>query len=228
MDLKFGVGGGMSEFYGAQHKAMQKDFETQELADRVRENIVSNKIAEEHRGFIESRDMFFLTTVDHRGYPTCSYKGGNPGFVKVLDSKTLAFPSFDGNGMFLSMGNINANHKVGILFIDFETPHRIRIHGTAAISRDDPLISAFPEADLIVRVNIVDIFINCPRYIHRYKRLDTSKYVPQPGCPTPLPQWKRIEGLQDSLPERDKHIAEALGGTITPEEYGAMVMKGEA
>ena len=217
----------MSEIYGAQHRALQEAFDTRNMANRVDELIVAAEIAPEHAGFIESRDMFFLTTVDHRGYPTCSYKGGNPGFVKVVDGKTLAFPSFDGNGMFLSMGNITANNKVGMLFIDFEHPHRVRVHGTASIDRHDPLIKEFTGAELVVRIAITEIFINCPRYIHRYQRIDTSKYVPQPECPTPLPQWKRIDALQDALPERDKDVAARLGGTITPEEYGALVMKGE-
>jgi predicted pyridoxine 5'-phosphate oxidase superfamily flavin-nucleotide-binding protein len=218
----------MSELYGDQHRRMQELFDTKSLADRVRENIVATEISGEHKGFIETRDMFFLSTVDHRGYPTCSYKGGNPGFVKVVDSKTLAFPSFDGNGMFLSMGNIAGHDKIGMLFIDFETPHRIRVHGTAKVHENDPLIEEFHGAELVVRVSITEIFVNCPRYIHRYQRINTSKYVPQADCPTPPPQWKRIEGLQDALPERDRKIADALGGVITPEEYGAMVMKGEA
>lgn len=217
----------MSEIYGAQHRALQASFDTEKMAERVGELIVVSEIAPEHAGFIESRDMFFLTTVDHRGYPTCSYKGGNPGFVKVVDSKTLVFPSFDGNGMFLSMGNITTNPKIGMLFIDFENPHRVRVHGTASIDRKDLLLKEFVGAELVVRVTITEIFINCPRYIHRYQRVDSSKYVPQADCPTPLAQWKRIDALQDALPERDKDVAEKLGGTITPEEYGALVMKGE-
>jgi predicted pyridoxine 5'-phosphate oxidase superfamily flavin-nucleotide-binding protein len=218
----------MPDIYGKQHRALQEKFETVKLADAVKANIVTSEIGDEHRGFIESRDMFFLTTVDHRGFPTCSYKGGSPGFIKVIDSKTIAFPSFDGNGMFLSMGNITLNNKIGMLLIDFETPHRIRIHGEASITPNDPLLQEFIGAELVIRVNIVDIFINCPRYIHRYQRLDSSKYIPKAECATPLPQWKRIDGLQDALPERDKEIAARLGGTITPEEYGAMVMRGEA
>ena len=114
-----------------------------------------------------------------------------------------------------------------MLLIDFETPHRIRIHGNARVDRRDPLLKEFPGAELVVRVDLTEIFINCPRYIHRYKRIGASGYVPQAGCPASLPQWKRIDGLQDALPERDKHIAQALGGTISPEEYAAMVMKGE-
>lgn len=206
---------------------MQEAFDTTRMADAVDQIIVQPEIADEHRAFIESRDMFFLTTIDHRGYPTCSYKGGTPGFVKVVDSRTIAFPSYDGNGMFLSLGNITANDKVGILFIDFETPHRVRLHGTASIDKNDPLIGEFHGAELVVRVTVAEVFINCPRYIHRYQRVQTSKYAPQAGCEMPPPQWKRIDAIQDVLSERDQDIAEKLGGTITPEEYGAMVMKGE-
>lgn len=218
----------MREIYSKQHRAIQEAFETKNLADRLRESIVASEITDEHKNFIESRDMFFLSTVDHRGYPTCSYKGGKPGFVQVVDSKTLAFPSFNGNGMFLSMGNITAHNKVGLLFIDFETPHRIRVHGNATVSRSASLLKDFHGAELVVRVTIIEIFVNCPRYIHRYKRIDTSKYVPQAERPAPLPQWKRIDAIQDALPERDKAVAKALGGVITPEEYEAMVKKGEA
>lgn len=218
----------MSNLYGDQHRRLQHEFDIEKLADSVHSNIVSDVLADEHIGFIRSRDMFFLSTVDHRGYPTCSYKGGNLGFVKILDSKTLAFPSYDGNGMFLSMGNISVNPKIGMLFIDFETPHRVRIHGTAIAETNSSLLAQFPGAEIIVIVNITEVFINCTRYIHKYKRVEFSKYVPQANCSTPLAQWKRIDNLQDSLPERDKHIANALGGTITTEEYIAMVIAGKA
>lgn len=218
----------MQGLYGKQHRALQQDFDTVKLADAVHGNIVCTEIGEEHRGFIESRDMFFLTTIDHRGYPTCSYKGGSPGFLKIIDSKTLAFPSFDGNGMFLSMGNISINNQIGMLLIDFETPHRIRIHGKASIHRDEQSLKMFLGAEVVVLVEVTEIFVNCPRYIHRYKRIASAKHVPQENVPVALPQWKRIEGLQEALPARDKHIAETLGGTITPEQYVEMVMKGEA
>lgn len=218
----------MTEIYGEQHRVMQDKFNTKNLADRLDQIIVTSEIADDHKSFIEARDMFFITTIDHRGYPTCSYKGGDPGFVKVLDSKTLAFPSFDGNGMYLSMGNITANNKIGMLFINFETPHRIRVHGTARIDFNDTLIAEFHGAELVVSVSVTEIFVNCPRYIHKYQRVNTSKYVPQNDCPTPSAQWKRIDAIQDVLPERDKNLAESLGGVITPEEYGDMLTKGVA
>lgn len=218
----------MSDLYGNQHKALQKIFETEKLANAVQSNIVSNEFADEHKGFIESRDMFFLSTIDHRGYPTCSYKGGSCGFVKVLNGKTLVFPSYDGNGMYLSTGNITANPKIGMLFIDFETPHRVRVHGTAVADIKSAWLDEFPGAEIIVTVNITEVFINCTRYINKYQRLESSNYVPQKDCAAPSAQWKRIDNLQDSLPSRDKQIAETLGGTITTEEYVAMVIKGQA
>lgn len=216
----------MSELYGPQHRALQAVFETTNLADAVDSIIVVSELTPEHAGFVASRDMFFLTTIDHRGFPTCSYKGGNSGFVKVVDGKTLVFPSYDGNGMFLSMGNITQNNKVGMLFIDFETPHRVRIHGTASVSKTDPLMAEYHEAELIVRVEIEEVFVNCPRYIHRYTREATSQYVPQEACETPLAQWKRIEPLQPVL-DRATQAQAAKEGLISPDEYGELVMKGK-
>lgn len=216
----------MSNLYGPQHRALQADFETTNLADAVDSIIVVPEMTPEHQGFIASRDMFFLTTIDHRGFPSCSYKGGNPGFVTVVDSKTLAFPSYDGNGMFLSMGNIKQNNKVGLLFIDFETPHRVRVHGTASVSNSDPLLTKYHEAELIVRVEVTEAFVNCPRYIHHYTREKTNQYVPQKDCPTPLAQWKRIEPLQPVLDEETQALA-AEQGLISPDEYGEIVRQGK-
>lgn len=217
----------MSELYGEYHHLLQHEFDTAKLADRVKELIVVEEMNEEHQQFIENRDMFFLTTVDHRGYPTCSYKGGAPGFVKALDAKTLVFPSYDGNGMFLSLGNINGHNKVGLLFIDFEKPHRIRVHGTANVADAAEAPLSFPGAELIVSVTITEIFVNCPRYVHSYQRIEASKYTPQADFDRPVaPQWKRIDALQDVLPERDRDVAAQHGGTLTAEQYQELLAKG--
>lgn len=217
----------MNDLYGPEHRSLQSEFDTVRMADRISDLIVVAEITDEHRGFIETRDAFFLTTIDHRGYPTCSHKGGPRGFVRVLDPATLAFPLYDGNGMFLTQGNIDGRAKVGMLFIDFETPHRVRLHGDASIDRADPLQAGFAGAQAVVRVRVRELFINCPRYIHRYHRVADSPYVPTAACPVVPPQWKRIDALQDALPERDRGVAASLGGTITPDEYGAKVMQGE-
>src|ERR1700731_2981602 len=148
----------MSEIYSAEHRALQQTFDTRRLADRVDELVVRPELSGAQKAFIESRDMFFLTSVDHRGYPTCSYKGGAPGFVKVLNPETIIFPSYNGNGMLWSMGNIMTSHKVGMLFIDFETPNRVRLHGLAIIEQNDPLLAEFVAAELLVRVKVTETF----------------------------------------------------------------------
>jgi hypothetical protein len=165
--------------------------------------VVSDRVDEGARAFIEARDMFFLATADTEGRPNCSYKGGAPGFVRVVDERTVAFPDYDGSGMFLSLGNVLANPHVGMLFIDFEGRSRLRLNGEAVVVADDPMLSEFPEAKAIVRVQVREVFPNCPRYIHRYQKVDTSPFVPADGCETPVPEWKQMEWFKDALPAGD-------------------------
>jgi predicted pyridoxine 5'-phosphate oxidase superfamily flavin-nucleotide-binding protein len=148
--------------------------------------------------------MFFLATADAEGRPDCSYKGGMPGFVRVLNSNTLAFPDYDGNGMFRSLGNILVNPHVGMLFIDFEHPDRMRINGAATVHDDDPLLSEYPGAQLIVRVQAEQIFPNCPRYIHKMQIIKYSVYAPRLGYTPPEPEWKQMEEFRDALPDPHK------------------------
>lgn len=218
----------MSKLYGAQHRKLQQEFDKEKLADRVSDAILTDFITDQHRQFIESRDFFFLSTIDHRGFPTCSHKGGDVGFVKVLDDKTLAFPNLDGNGMYLSMGNIDANKKLGMLFIDFETPHRVRVHGTAELSRDPADLALFHEAELVVKVTVEDLFQNCPRYIHRYQRIESSGYVPKTDCQTPVAVWKRLDAVHDVISDAERLKVAAEGGMITMEEYEVLLQKGQA
>ena len=93
----------MAGLYHEGNRRLQDSFDTRRLADRLEEVKVRDLIDDGDRAFIESLDMFFLATADAEGRPTCSYKGGDPGFVRVLDERTLAFPGYDGNGMFLSL-----------------------------------------------------------------------------------------------------------------------------
>jgi hypothetical protein len=173
------------------------------LADRLEEVIVLDRVDEGSRAFIESCDMFFLATADAEGRPTCSYKGGAPGFVRVLDEHTVAFPDYDGNGMFLSLGNIRVNPHVGLLFIDFEGGTRLRLNGEAELVSDGELLAHYPEAKGAVRVNVRELFPNCPRYIHQYRKVTDSPFVPQAGCETPVPSWKKGDWISDTLPEGD-------------------------
>ena len=147
--------------------------------------------------------MFFIATTDEEGRPQCSYKGGEPGFVRVLDDTTIAFPIYDGNGMYLTAGNLVATKNVGLLFIDFEGRKRMRLNGVASVDDGDPLLAEYPEAQLIVRVNATEVFPNCPRYIHRYTLVERSRFVPKTGCETPVPEWKRREWARDVLAADD-------------------------
>lgn len=217
----------MSELYGDRHRELQDRFQTRKMADRIEQAIVSDQLSDQGKAFIASRDMFFLSTVDHQGRPTVSYKGGDPGFIRVLDDRTIAFPSYDGNGMFFSMGNIAGNAQVGLLLMDFEHPFRMRIQGTASVRAEDPLLADYVEADLIVRVAVAQTWINCPRYIHKYVKEQSSRYVPRAACATPYAEWKRIDFLQDALAPRDQGKAAAVGGTLTMAEWAAKVQQGE-
>ncbi len=212
----------MSEIYDENHLKLQTEFETDKLAAAVENIIVHDEVMDDDKAFIESRDMFFLSTIDTGGKPTVSYKGGDPGFIRVVDNKTLAFPSYDGNGMFLSMGNISGNGSVGILFIDFENPHRLRLQGEASVDKNDPLMSEYEEADMIVRVNVSKIWKNCPRYIHKYVKEAASAFVPRTDCDTPMPDWKKLDKIQPILPSKDQGKAEEQGGTISIEELMAI------
>jgi predicted pyridoxine 5'-phosphate oxidase superfamily flavin-nucleotide-binding protein len=148
-------------------------------------------------------DMFFLATVDEAGQPTCSYKGGDPGFVTLLDDRTLVFPNYDGNGMYLSMGNLAGTGNVGMLFIDFELQRRMRIDGTAQIAMDAHLLERYPEAQFVVRVEARRVFPNCPRYIHKYQLVERSAFVRRDTTATPIPAWKQSAWACDVLPIHD-------------------------
>ncbi len=211
----------MPTFYTDGQRAVQQQFQTTKMADLLHQVIVHAEVQDAERAFIESRDMFFLATVDGKGRPSCSYKGGDPGFVKVVDPRTIVFPVYDGNGMFLSLGNIQTTAQVGILFIDFETPHRLRVQGAASVDSADPLLSHYPGADVLVRVAVSEIFVNRSRYVHKYQRVAASRYVPRAGCAVPFAEWKRIDLVQEALPPRDAGKTERAGGTVTVEEYEA-------
>ena len=185
------------------NRQLQDRFDTRRLADHLTGR-VTETIGESQKEFIEKADMFFLATCDHRGLPTCSYKGGDPGFVRVLDEKWLAFPNYDGNGKFQSMGNLLKNPNVGMLFVDFEGQHRLRLQGIATILDDDELLSQYPEAQFMIRVQATEVYTNCPRYVHKYQLVERSVFVPRQGLDTPVPEYKKREDLQKYLPARDR------------------------
>jgi uncharacterized protein len=190
--------------YHAGSRKLQDEFDTRRLADLGAERWVHPVISEADQRFIERADMFFLATCDAEGRPNCSYKGGDPGFVRVVDEHTVAFPNYDGNGMYLSTGNMLVNPNIGMLFIDFERGRRMRLNGVASIDPHDPLMAEYPEAQFIVRVATRELFPNCPRYIHKYQLVERSRFVPHADCETPIPDWKRSGDYAEALPARDR------------------------
>jgi predicted pyridoxine 5'-phosphate oxidase superfamily flavin-nucleotide-binding protein len=192
----------MGQKYHEGQRALQDRFDTRRLADRL-DQATTDQISDAHRAFIESRDMFFLATADGDGVPQCSYKGGQPGFVRVVDEHTIAFPVYDGNGMFLSMGNVGVNPNVGVLFVDFERGTRLRFNGIARIEEDDPLVESYPGAQFVVRVRGDAVFANCRRYVHHYELVERSPFVPLATGTPPVPDWKLDPWFEGTLPKDD-------------------------
>jgi len=189
--------------YHSDHRSLQERFDTLRLADRLEKVKVLDHIADDDRAFIEARDMFFIATTDASGRPSCSYKGGDPGFVRVLDAHTLVFPNYDGNGMYLTMGNVRQTAQVGLLFIDFDKQKRLRVNGSATLEEVDCVPPTCPEAQFVVRVAVREVFPNCPRHIHKLALVERSKFVPRSGVHTPVPGWKQTDWARDVLPAND-------------------------
>jgi predicted pyridoxine 5'-phosphate oxidase superfamily flavin-nucleotide-binding protein len=195
-------------------RTLQDKFDSRRLADRLEQVQVHAKFTREDRVFIERSAMFFLATADAQGRPDCSYKGGMPGFVRVADEQTLAFPDYNGNGMFRSLGNILVNRNVSMLFIDFEHPDRLIVNGTATVHDDDPLLVEYPGAQLIIRVHLGRALPNCPRYMHKMRLVRHSVFVPRENQNPPVPNWKRWDEFRSVLPAGDAGIKASLATYI--------------
>jgi uncharacterized protein len=193
----------MVSMYHDGSRQLQAEFDTQRLADRLEQRIVRDHVTDEDRELIERLDMFFLATADLEGRPSCSYKGWDPGFVRVLDAKTLVFPNYDGNGMYISTGNLRVSPHVGLLFIDFQNPRRLRVNGTASRVEAGASPVDCHDAQFFVKIAVREVFPNCPRYIHRLSLAERSKFVPHAGVTTPIPSWKTTDWAQDVLAAND-------------------------
>jgi predicted pyridoxine 5'-phosphate oxidase superfamily flavin-nucleotide-binding protein len=185
------------------NRALQDAFGSRALADRLEEKLRRDRFTEGDAAFIGAQAFFFLATADGDGRPDCSFKGGPPGFARVVAPDLLVFPDYDGNGMFKSLGNIAANPYVGLLFIAMgEKPGRLRVNGRAEVARDDPMMASFAGAQLLVKVRPVDIFPNCPRYIPQMAMTEASPYVPAAGQAPVEPKWKAFPDFADVVPPR--------------------------
>ena len=207
----------MSDLYGDSHRAFQQQHDTVRLADRL-ESFAHSELDDKDRAFIESASFFFLSTVDEHGRPTVSYKGGPPGFVRITGPSELSFPAYDGNGMFLSLGNIASTAQVGLLFISFESPRRLRIQGVARVEPNEGS-GQVPGAIHLVHVKISQAFVNCGRYIHPFESKGLSRHVPDASGHQPFPNWKRIDFIADSLSDEDQKTVSDAGGPVPIDEY---------
>lgn len=193
-----------SALYHEGSRALQDHFDTRRLADRLESVDLHQRFSDAEIAMIQASPMFFLATVDADGFPDVSYKGGLPGFVQVVGESSLAFPSYDGNGMYKSLGNLATNPRVGMIFVRWsDAPKKLRVQGRASLHFDDPLMSDMPGAELVVRVDVERIFDNCPRYLHRMVLEEYSAYVPEPGQVAPIPEWKTKPAYRDALSEKD-------------------------
>ncbi len=216
----------METFFTDAQRQLQQEFASAALAERIVAATLTDTLSDEQADFIHGRNMFFLATVDEAGFPSCSYKGGDVGFVRVLAPDRLVFPHYDGNGMFLSLGNIEAQAHLGMLFVDFEKPQRIRVRGTARCLREGPICDSYPGAQMVVEVAVTHVWVNCPRYVHPMRLTQTSPYVPDEEGKAPLALWKRVDLLQDVLSTADQHAA-ASAGLLTIEDYEARIRAGQ-
>ena len=192
-----------SLLYHDGNRALQDEFGSRPLADRLEEKLTRTAFTADDKAYIESCVYFFLATADAEGRPDCSFKGGAPGFVRLTGPSELAFPDYDGNGMFKSLGNLAVNPHVGLLFIAMhDKPKRLRVNGDARISRDDPLLREIAGAQLIVRVDVRAIFPNCPRYIPQLTLSGPSVYTPRKDTAPVEPAWKSFEMFKDVVPPR--------------------------
>ena len=180
----------------------QDRFDTRRLSDAITAATVHDFISDSDARFIGAVDMFFIASQGANGSLDCSYKGGEPGFVRVVDEHTIAFPNYDGNGQYMTAGNIAETGKVGILFIDWVSQWRMRLNGSASIDFNDPLKSEWPEAQFVVRVRAEEVFPNCQRYVHRMDLVERSVFVPKAGCETPDPDWKAH--FENALPAEQR------------------------
>jgi predicted pyridoxine 5'-phosphate oxidase superfamily flavin-nucleotide-binding protein len=184
------------------NRELQRHFGSTALADRLVGRLRRSEFNDEDRELIHSLEFFFVATAAD-GQPDCSFKGGPPGFARVVRSDLLVWPDYDGNGMFKSLGNIRRNPFVGLLFIRMgAAPKRLRVNGRAEVVLEDSLMTEFVGAQALIRVTPIDIFPNCPRYIPDLAAPSPSPYVPREDRPPVEPAWKSNPAWKDVVPAR--------------------------
>jgi hypothetical protein len=152
-------------FHDGELKAQEK-WDTSRIWDKERrERLLWNQIPESLFERLEGAPFFFLATSNSKGECDCSFKGGGPGLIRIIDSRHFAFPDFKGNGAFMSIGNFMQNPHVGCLFIDFSSGERLRINGKASIHDAGEIKDLFPNHPRVILVEIDQVVPNCAAHI---------------------------------------------------------------
>ena len=199
------------ELFGEGARALQDEFDSRRLAEALQTFAVHEALTDEDVELIRSQSTVWVSTVDADGWPDVSYKGGDVGFVEVVDPTELRIPSYDGNGMWRTLGNVDDTGRVALLFIDTDRPWRMRVQGTARVSTDPADVERHRGAQAVLIVTVERTFPNCGRYIHTGGEI--SKFAPRLDHDPPIPDWKRIEAIRPVLPQRDQEALEHLDPT---------------
>jgi uncharacterized protein len=189
------------EFYHRGMRKLQDRFEGREVPDRLAANRMRTAFNEADRELTETSPFFFLATATPESVD-CSFKGGEPGFVRVVGDNVLAWPDYDGNRMYRSLGNICENPRVGLLFINFDgrlfnAAARLRVNGLAEIDEREEAVAGLVGAKRLIRVVAENIFTNCPRYIPKLQFEERSVHSPREGHTPPDPAWKSMPFVKD-------------------------------
>lgn len=194
----------MSMFHKG-NRTLQDRYGGRAVADRIVDLVESDKFTDEFKQFVEAVPFFFLATSSGDN-TDCSFKGGAPGFVQVTAPDRLIFPDYDGNRMYKSLGNIQENPNVGLLFMTFgaEEGHgelylRLRVNGRARVFDEHEALGQYPGAQRIVQVEVAHIFPNCPRYVPHMALVRPSRHIPKQGEEQPTPAWKTLPPIAELL-----------------------------
>lgn len=187
------------------NRQLQDRYGGRAVADRIVDMVESPEISDDFRDFIHACPFFFLAT-STTDVTDCSFKGGAPGFVRVVAPNRLIFPDYDGNRMYKSLGNIIENPNVGLLFMNFGAEEgqgalflRIRINGRASVHDAHEALESYPGAQRIVQVEVDHVYPNCPRYVPEMQMVAPSRHVPAEGEAQPTPEWKKIPEIAEIL-----------------------------
>jgi predicted pyridoxine 5'-phosphate oxidase superfamily flavin-nucleotide-binding protein len=155
--------------------------------------------------FLAGLDMFYLGTASAEGQPYIQYRGGSPGFLKVLDQRTLAFADFGGNRQYITLGNLSENPKAFLFLMDYANQQRVKLWGTARVVEDDAeLLDRLRDPDYPAQVERAIVFtleawdINCPQHIHK-------RFPVQEVQPVIERLQRRISELEAQLAQREAH-----------------------